>query len=219
MHLCGGVAIVPPATTADGYEIQFGTNYLGHALLTRLLMPKLLATATRPERPDVRIVSMASLGHKLFAPRDGGILFDRLKSAMDDDAAIGGATLYGQAMLAKILLARELARRYPAIVSTSLHPGTVKSDVWNGNKDINWFIRNLMVRPYVALTGVSNDEGAKTQLWCSFSDQAVNGAYYLPVGKAGGESQFATDPDLARRLWEWTDAELSAHGAPGWPAA
>jgi len=54
VHLNAGVAMIPAAVTKDGYEVQFGTNYLGHALLTQLLMPKLLQTAALPGA-DVRV--------------------------------------------------------------------------------------------------------------------------------------------------------------------
>ncbi len=110
-----------------------------------------------------------------------------------------GHEIYGQAMLAKALFAFELAKRYPQITSSSVHPGTVKSAVWGGEKDINWFIRNVMVKPVVALTGVSNDEGAKGQLWLSFSNEVQNGHYYEPVGVAGKESKFARDSELSRK--------------------
>ena len=70
--LNAGIMPVRPATTADGYEVTFGVNYLGHALLTRLLLPTLLRTA------DARVVVVSSEGHSM-APK-GGILFDRLKT-------------------------------------------------------------------------------------------------------------------------------------------
>ncbi|RSL71255.1 hypothetical protein BHE90_015426 [Fusarium euwallaceae] len=214
LQLNAGIAMIPPATTAEGYEIQFGTNYLGHVLFTQLLMPKLLATAAMPGA-DVRIVSMSSVGHKPFAP-SSGIIFDELKSDMGNH---GGHELYGQAMLAKALFAYELAKRFPQITSTSLHPGTVKSGVWGGNKDVNWLIFNVVVKPAVALTGVTNEEGCKTQLWCSFSKDVKNGHYYEPIGKEGKESKLARDDELSAKLWEWTEKELQAHGAPGWKQA
>ncbi|KAH8882154.1 NAD(P)-binding protein [Thozetella sp. PMI_491] len=212
LQLNGGIAMVPHGLTKDGYEIEFGTNYLGHALLTQLLMPKLLATTALPGA-DVRIVSMSSLGHKLFAPKEG-ILFDQVKTDMHTS---GGQALYGHAMLAKTLFAHELSKRYPQITSSSLHPGTVKTDVWEGNKDINFFIRTFVVKPYVCLTGVTHEEGAKTQLWLSFSKDVKNGEYYEPVGKAGKGSSQTLDDELARKLWEWTDKELQAYGTEGWP--
>jgi NAD(P)-dependent dehydrogenase (short-subunit alcohol dehydrogenase family) len=204
--------MIPPSTTKDGYEIEFGTNYLGHALLTQLLMPKLLQTTALPGA-DVRVVVLASVTHRLFAPKEG-ILFDDLHTDM---AKSGGSTLYGQSMLAKILFAREIAKRYPQITFSSLHPGGVKSSIYDGNKDVNWFFFNIMLKPMLALTGVSPEEGAKTQLWCSFSKEVVSGAYYEPIGKAGKEGCRARDDNLAKKLWEWTDKELLRHGASGWP--
>jgi hypothetical protein len=92
----------------------------------------------------------------------------------------------------------------------------VKSGVWNGDKNVNWLIANAIVKPVVALTGVSNDEGAKTQLWCSFSKDVKSGCYYEPIGKAGKESKLARDDALSTALWEWTNKELQAYGTAGW---
>jgi len=212
VHLNAGVAMVPVATTKDGYEVQFGTNFLGHAYLTQLLMPKLLGTAALPGA-DVRVVSVSSMVHKVFIPKEG-IIFEDLHTTMEKT---GGPALYGQAMIAKIIIARQLAKQYPKIMFTSLHPGTVKSNVYAGNKDMNWFLLNCFLRPSVVLTGVTNEEGAKTQLWCSFSKDVVNGTYYEPIGKSGKESSLSRDSQLASKLWDWTEKELLAKGAPGWP--
>lgn len=213
LQLNGGIAVVPHSMTESGYEAHFGTNYMGHALLTQLLMPMLLTTLARPGT-DVRVVAMSSIGHK-GAPK-GGLLFDHLKTDMLQES---GSSLYGQATLAKTLFASELARRYPQITSSSLHPGTVKSQAWEGNKDFNPVVRALVVRPTVALMGVSCDEGAKNQLWLSFSREVKNGAYYEPIGKLGKESSLSRDTTLAKKLWEWTEKELAATDAPGWPSA
>lgn len=211
LQLCGGVAMIPPDTAKDGYEVHFETNYLSHALLTQLLMPKLLSTAARPNT-DVRIVSMSSIGHRRKYP-EAGIVFDELKSDMKRH---GGPALYGQAMLAKILFTQGLAKRYPQITSSSLHPGGVKTNTWEGNKDVNWLLYNLVIKTIVALKAVSVEEGIKTQLWCSFSKDVKNGAYYEPIGEAGKESVLAHDDALSAKLWDWTEKELKQHGAPGW---
>jgi hypothetical protein len=79
--LNAGIMRVASGTTAEGYEITFGINYLGHALLTRLLMPTLLRTAELPGA-DVRVVAVSSEGH-VMAPK-GGILFDKLKGPGED---------------------------------------------------------------------------------------------------------------------------------------
>lgn len=214
IHLNAGVAMIPPALTKDGYEVQFGTNFLGHALLTQLLMPILHATAAIPGA-DVRVVSVSSVAHRKIYPQEG-ILFGQLRTNMVET---GGAALYGQASLAKIIMARELAKRYPKITFTSLHPGGVKSNIYSGAKDANWFFLNCFLRPYVAIMGMTNEAGAKTQLWCSFSKDVLNGSYYEPIGTIGKDSDLARDSVLASKLWDWTEHELVAQGAPGWPPA
>jgi hypothetical protein len=145
-----------------------------------------------------------------------GILFDELKSDMK---RLGGSELYGQSMLAKILFAYELRKRYPQITSTSARPGLVKTGIWEGQKDIPWLLFNLVLKPMLAVTGVSVEQGVKTQLWCSFSKDAKSGSYYEPIGAAGREAALAHDDELSAKLWRWTDKELKAHGAPGWVAA
>ncbi|KAF7157768.1 hypothetical protein CNMCM6106_003751 [Aspergillus hiratsukae] len=77
--LNAGIIRVSPATTMEGYEIHFGVNYLGHALLTRLLMPVLLRTTQRQPGADVRIVVVSSEGH-ISAPKQG-VDFDLVKTS------------------------------------------------------------------------------------------------------------------------------------------
>jgi NAD(P)-dependent dehydrogenase (short-subunit alcohol dehydrogenase family) len=177
-------------------------------------MRKLLETAA-PPGADVRVVSMSSMAHKVFIPKEA-IIFGDLHTTMEKT---GGAALYGQAMIAKIIMARQLAKRYPKIMFMSVHPGAVKSNVYAGNKDVNWFFLNFILSPSAVLTGVTNEEGAKTQMWCSFSKAVVNGAYYESIGKGGKESSLARDSQLESKLWDWTEKELLTKGAPGWPLA
>lgn len=79
--LNAGIMRVKPGVTNEGYEITFGVNYLGHALLTKLLMPTLLRTAELPGA-DVRVVAVSSEGHAM-APREG-ILFEKVKGVCED---------------------------------------------------------------------------------------------------------------------------------------
>lgn len=194
--------------------MHFGTNYLGHVLLTQLLLPKLLKTATMPGA-DVGIISVSSSYHRLKETEDV-ISFSEL---MTDMAGSGGVVLYAQGALAKALLARELARRYPSITSLSMHPGIVRTNIWNGKKDAHWLFLQLFLRPLVGVIGVSPAEGAKTQLWCTSHKDVKNGSYYEPIEKSGMRGRFTEDDRLAGELWEWTDTELLRHGAPGWVKA
>ncbi len=83
--LNAGIMRVRPGVTEEGYEIAFGINYLGHALLARLLMPTLLRTAELPGA-DVRVVAVSSEGHNM-APK-GGIVFDKLKGTCEEIVSI-----------------------------------------------------------------------------------------------------------------------------------
>jgi NAD(P)-dependent dehydrogenase (short-subunit alcohol dehydrogenase family) len=78
LFLNAGIIRVPPLKTTEGYEIHFGINYLGHALLSRLLMPTLLHTAQQQPEADVRVIVLSSEGH-VMAPKQG-IDFDKVKT-------------------------------------------------------------------------------------------------------------------------------------------
>ena len=107
---------LPASTTKEGYEIQFGTNHVGHFLFSKLLMPTLQRTAEG--KGDVRIVNLSSEGHRL--PPKGGLA---LKDSHSDMASYNTWVRYGQSKLANILFTRELTRRYPAFKSFAIHPG------------------------------------------------------------------------------------------------
>ena len=105
--LCNaGIMAHLPALTSDGYEIQFGTNHIGHALLIKLLLPTLQRTATQLNA-DVRIVSNTSVGFK--AHPASGIAFEYLRTKQEYPL-IGHWIRYGQSKLANILYVEELAR-------------------------------------------------------------------------------------------------------------
>ena len=202
-----GIMAVPAATTEDGYEIQFGTNYIGHMLLTKLLLPTLLSTAKEPGS-DVRVVNLSSEAHN-FAP--GEILYD--KSKLD---AQGTWARYGQSKLANILHARELASRYPSITAVSVHPGLITTGLYGPNKE-----SNVLVRWGMALAGplIMQDvaHGARNQLWAATGnkEKIVNGAYYTPVGilsHSTGRSGHVQDTKLAKEIWDWTQQELASKG-------
>lgn len=118
-----GIMATPPGLTKEGYEIQLGTNHVGHALLTKLLLPTMERTAEKPET-DVRIVNLTSAGHQL-APKGGLVLKDD-STIMDHYSTW---TRYGQSKLANILFTRQLAKRYPKIRSVAIHPGSVATNL------------------------------------------------------------------------------------------
>lgn len=123
----------PPkgSKTVQGHELQMGTNVLGHFLLTKLLMPTLLATAEARASESrergyhtVRVIVTSSNAH-LFAPK-GGINFDDPNLAFSDPRAS-----YGQSKIGNVLLSKGLAQRYGdrGITSHSLNPGIIKTEL------------------------------------------------------------------------------------------
>ena len=113
-----GVMFPPYSLTKDGYELQFGTNHLGHFALTGLLMPSLLAT------PGSRVVTLSSNGH-----RAGRMNFADLQSARHYNKYAA----YGRSKLANLLFTYELQRRLTAAeaqtIALAAHPGTARTDL------------------------------------------------------------------------------------------
>ena len=202
LMLNAGIMATPPGLTKDGYELQFGTNYLGHVLLAKLLLPVLQKTATIPNA-DVRVIMLSSHGH-MNAPKPEGIRFDTLKNAADDLGAYGR---YSQSKLAIILWVRKMATLYPQLTLASIHPGLVRTNLVNNATGSSMVVR-------VLLTKVANkivtpvDKGARNQLWASVSKDVQSGEYYEPIGIGGTATDHGKDMNLAEKLWDWTEKEL-----------
>jgi retinol dehydrogenase-12 len=179
--------------TKDGFELAFGTNHLGHFLLTMLLGSKL-------RRGSARIVNVASQAHYTAK----GIDFDAIRART---RTITGLPEYGVSKLANVLFTKGLARRMGStgIHSYALHPGVVASDAW---RRVPWPIRPLM-----KMRMISNEEGAKTTLYCATSpDVAGDDGKYYDECREKEPSGPAQDPELADVLWkksvEFTGADL-----------
>lgn len=202
-----GVMALPPGLTEDGYEIHFGTNHMGHVLLTNLLMPLLLKTAAEPGS-DVRIINLTSAGEGL-APK-GGFLPDQATTKMEPYHPY---TRYGHSKLANVLFTKELAKRYPTIKSVAIHPGRVQTDL------LNHFLENITFtsvfqKTYDFFASVSVEKGVYNQLWAAVGDKdkVKSGEYYAPVGKGGVQSSAGKDMVLAAKLWDWQEAEFAKKG-------
>jgi retinol dehydrogenase 12 len=173
--------------TKQGFEQTFGVNHLGHFLLTQLLLPRLL------QQPHSRVVNVSSKAHYDAS----GIRFSELR---ERGKGFGALHSYAVSKLANVLHAKELARRYGAqgLHAYSLHPGVVASDVW---RQVPQPFRWLMMRGMI-----SNEEGAKTTLFCATSAEVAghNGRYYDEC-REKEPSAAAQDPQLARELWEQSE--------------
>lgn len=199
----------PPGQTKDGYEIQFGTNHMGHALMIQMLLPLLQRTAEEPNS-DVRIINMSSVAYTNATSE--GIAFDTLKTPQ---AKLGGMipgptwARYGQSKLANMLYARELAKHYPQIKTVAIHPGFIKTDLFSQTS----FLMTQFFRVYVPAgegwTPVS--QGPYNQTWAGTTakQNLESGTYYVPLAKKGQlKTAAARDDKLASKLWDWTQKEL-----------
>ena len=203
-----GVFSCPPGLTTEGYEIQFGTNYIGSALLTRLLLPILNKTSSKENsRNDVRVVNVSSEIYQM-TPKSG-LPLSQMNTPLTE---INTITRYGQSKLANLYFAKSCAKRYPNIKSVALHPGLVQTNI-GGNMAANpilSFIFNQISR----MVSVDVPTGTLNQLWASTanSDEVKNGAYYIPFMKEADRADIMNDGDKAEELWQWTEREFEKHG-------
>jgi len=195
----GGV-MVPPIEllTADGYDLQFGTNVVGPFYFTKLLLPTLLSTAKNSTDGHARILATASSAH-LFTTLN----FNTFKDGPARKTA-GPDALYAQSKVGNIVVAKELARRYgdQGIVSTSLNPGNIRTDM----------LRYMTGPKKIFLNMISFDveHGSLTQLWAGTSPEGkdLNGKYLIPFARIGTSSAHTQDPQMGKELWAWLEEQV-----------
>ena len=192
--------------TADGFELQFGTNVLGHFVLTALLMPALeQAAAESPERP--RIVTLASIAHKR-----GHLNFDDLQSTK----SYSPMRAYQQSKLANLMFSFELDRRLRAanshVMSVAAHPGVANTNLFQAG-DYSPFEKALRTLFGHAIGIILNTdaEGALPTLYAATAPGVEDGDYYGPQGfqEMRGDdvdraivAPQARDISAGTRLWE-----------------
>jgi NAD(P)-dependent dehydrogenase (short-subunit alcohol dehydrogenase family) len=164
----GVMALPQRQTTVDGFEMQFGTNYLGHYALTARLLPRL----RRGHQP--RVVNLSSLAH-----RSGTINLDDLQSTR----SYVPWKAYGQSKLAMLMFALELQRRSDAagwgLMSNAAHPGYARTELianGPGASGLLWQV-NKALRPLVSHSAA---EGALPTLFAATSPEAKAAGYYGP---------------------------------------
>jgi NAD(P)-dependent dehydrogenase (short-subunit alcohol dehydrogenase family) len=198
--------MMPPVEqlTKDGYDLQFGTNVLGHFLFTQLLLPTLLASST-PSSPS-RIVTVASTGALLT----GHIDYTTLTPG-PARTRLGKQGLYIQSKLANVIVAQELARRFGdrGLVSVSLNPGTLKTDLYrHSDGALLKFIQNLITHPV--------ELGALTPLYAATHPDGAsfNGQFFVPWARPGKLQSDPLDPAAGKALWEYLEAQVTKSGEP-----
>jgi NAD(P)-dependent dehydrogenase (short-subunit alcohol dehydrogenase family) len=186
-----GVMIPPLSRTADGFELQFGTNHLGPFALTNLLLPRIRG----------RVVTVSSVGH-----RAGSIEFDDLDWRRRRYRAMAA---YGQSKLANLLFTAELQRRLAEsgspVLATAAHPGLAATNLLSRQQTGLHRLADVLVRPFAQ----SADGGALPMLYAATAELPGN-SYVGPGGllewrgapKLVGRSARARDTVTARRLWQ-----------------
>jgi NAD(P)-dependent dehydrogenase (short-subunit alcohol dehydrogenase family) len=199
-----GVMAIPRRTTADGFEMQLGTNHLGHFALTGLLLERLLAA------PGARVVSVSSTAH-----RAGRMNFDDLQSERRYQRWLA----YGQSKLANLLFGFELARRLEAagkgVVSAACHPGYSATNLqFVGARMDGSRVWELVMTGANQILSQPADMGALPTLYAATAPGVAGGQYFGPDRlfetrghpKEVAASRAARDPESARRLWEVSEA-------------
>ena len=178
--------------TAEGFELHFGVNHLGHFALTMLLLGRLKASGSGAGE-GVRVVTVSSDAH-YGAP---GIDFDAVRRSTP---SFTGQREYAVSKLCNVLFTQELARRAGDVSSYALHPGVVASDIW---RRVPWPARAIIKRRMLTV-----EQGAVTSVYCATSPAvaAESGLFYAKCA-VRAPSKVAT-PELAELLWkhstEWT---------------
>lgn len=194
----GVMALPTRQTTADGFELQFGTNYLSHFALTAQLLPLLKAGRAR-------LVQLASVAHK-----GGRIRLDDLNY----ETGYRPWKVYQQSKLAMLMFAIELQRRSDAsgwgLTSVAAHPGYAHTDlVSNGPASGAGGFKAWFLKTFEKAAGHSAQAGTLPILMAATSPEVRPGGYYGPQGWLDlkgppGASRIrpqALDPDVAARLW------------------
>jgi NAD(P)-dependent dehydrogenase (short-subunit alcohol dehydrogenase family) len=196
-----GVMYPPKSITKDGFELQFGTNHLGHFALTGLLLDRLLPVA------GSRVVTISSIGHRIRAD----IHFDDLQW----EHSYNRVSAYGQAKLANLLFTYELQRRLAprgTTIAVAAHPG-------GSNTELMRHLPGWAGSLYPVLAPVFQDAamGALPQLRAATDPSVQGGQYYGPGGfgqtrgypELVGSSKKSHDAGRQRRLWTVSE-ELTA---------
>lgn len=170
--------------TKSGFELAFGTNHLGHFLLTQLLLERIKGSG------PARIVTVASRAHTRVSGIDWEAVCKPTKT-------MAGLPEYGVSKLANVLFSAELSRRLAGsgVTTYSLHPGVVASDVWRA---VPWPFRSL-----IKLGMISVEEGAATTLHCATEVEAgrETGLYYDKCRVKAPSRVVGQDSALAAELW------------------
>jgi len=171
-----GIMNTPKGLTQDGFELQFGTNHLGHYLLTELLLE-----ALKKATPS-RVVNLSSCFHDKAFGREGKIDFEDLHF---ERKKYDGWEAYAQSKLANLLHAKSLSRRLSGsgVSVASVHPGWVRTNLMKSSMPI--WMQDYVLRPVLQLAGMIEPwQGAQSTLYALLSPEvpSLSGSYFSQVG-------------------------------------
>ncbi|KAB8231691.1 uncharacterized protein BDW43DRAFT_312911 [Aspergillus alliaceus] len=198
-----GVMIPPQGSqTAQGYELQLGTNVVGPFMFTKLLYPVLAQTAAASPANSVRVVWVSSSAAR-FAPNPA-IDWSNLDYHIDERAW----KKYARSKAENVLLAVELARRSKAdgVRSLTLDPGAAITDL---QRSMPWWMIAL-----VKLIAQPAEVGAYTELYAGLQpdvDCSSTGTWIIPPGKVVAARKDLFDPATCERFWQWNEEQISGY--------
>ncbi|KAH9923767.1 NAD-P-binding protein [Epithele typhae] len=193
-----GVMMCPKSMlAAQGVDLQFGTNVLGHWYFTELLMPALIAAAETSSDHHARVITTSSSG-----AYSDTLHFDTFKDG-PARKKVSPRQLYFQSKHGNVVIARQVAKRYAekGIISISLNPGNISTDLQRHTMgDVSKKIGELLIlypTPY----------GALTQLYAGTMPEAVkhNGEFFIPWARPGKCRPEAYDDGIGEKLWTWCE--------------
>ncbi|KAG6580556.1 Short-chain dehydrogenase TIC 32 B, chloroplastic, partial [Cucurbita argyrosperma subsp. sororia] len=193
----------PFQLSEDGIEMQFGTNHLGHFLLTNLLLEKMKNTA-KSTGIEGRIVNLSSIAH--VHTYGHGIRFNKIneKKGYSDKRA------YGQSKLANILHIKELTRRFQEegvnITANAVHPGLIMTPLMRHSK-----LLMRLLRVFTFFIWKNVPQGASTTCYVALHQnlKGVSGKYFLDNNEKR-PSSYARDEALAKKLWNFSEDLISS---------
>ncbi|THV52704.1 hypothetical protein BGAL_0071g00120 [Botrytis galanthina] len=200
--LINNAGVMAPAnytTTAEGLEVQFGANHVGHFLLTNLLMPAIVAAASE----GARIVNLSSMGWSL-----GEVKFDDYN--FNDGKDYDRWSAYGQSKAANILFTVELAKRLRSkgVQAFAVHPGVIGTNLardLDPSKDYGTMTERFISRGYIKMDAPSwkTLEGGTSATLVAALDPALkdHSGVYLADCQVTETAEYTTNPEYAERLW------------------
>ncbi|KAJ0657389.1 putative very-long-chain 3-oxoacyl-CoA reductase [Helianthus annuus] len=221
-----GIMFCPYQLSEDGIEMQFATNHLGHFYLTNLLLDKMKETAAT-SGIEGRIVNLSSVAH-LYTYEEG-IRFDKI----NDKDSYSDKKAYGQSKLANILHANELSRRLKVlslfliyqiiffnlvsgktemqeeganITVNSVHPGLIMTDLMRYS-----FLLMRILKMFTYILWKNVPQGAATSCYAALHPglKGVTAKYFVDCNEYP-TSNFATDLELAKKLWDYSNNLLKS---------